>query len=186
MATWFSDHYTETGVDQSSLPVLPATGVPDSSRYGGKLMCIRSYISVTTATTTDEFRFCTMQSGDRVHFANTYLDGGWDASTILNLGLFTPGDGHDGAVIRNVIFAAALSVASAVDTWDSSEHLTEPSAFGGEHRGLTNWERVNISNPGTYPSNPNLAMDVAGVLSGANITTIGEMILEIWYTPQGA
>ncbi len=185
MATWFSDHYTETGVDQSSLPVLPATSAPDSSVDGGRLYIMRAFVSITTGTTGDELRLWTMRSSDRIHFFNVFCDGGFDNASTLDFGFYATGDNHDGAVVGDVdVLSKGIDITSAIDAWDASE-LFNDNSLDGTDRGKKVWELINVGAASTYAQEPNVALDVVALFT-ANVTTIGKLVIEVGYTPQGA
>jgi hypothetical protein len=186
MATFFSDHYTTTGVDQSSLPVLRSDAIPDSSRDHGRLMISRAAVTITTATVGDLIKFVTMKSGDRIHHVSVYVDGGWDASVVMHLGFHEQGDNHDGDLVGSATtLAASIDVASALDAWDAAETYGFGSNPSGEHRGLRIWEVINVQTASTYTVDPNIAFDLTGKVIAANITTVGLCVLEVAYTPQG-
>lgn len=172
MATYFSDWYGADGVDDTSLPANPK--ILASAVKGGMVQFYRAEATVSDMAAADDIRLMTLKRTDRLWALYLQTDGGFDVSNSVELGIWTPGDAHDGAMIDVDLFGAAHDLTSALDV------LTEvftSGAAGGEDRGKQLWEIAATGAPSyTEEADAPLEFDIA-IDGVGNDTTAGTVVL---------
>lgn len=167
MATYYSDHFTPTGVSQTS-------ATRDHRTQSKRQTVKKDIVNVTAlALTTDVVRFTTLPSGARI--VDLRITGGDEADAgALDIGLHKS-ERHGGAVIDKDLFADAVAKdAARVDAFDEAGTLDD------QDRGKHLWELANIG-AGTYTEDPQEEWDITGTPSTSFTTTANSFTLEIDY-----
>jgi hypothetical protein len=180
MATWFSDHYTVTGVNQTALPALRGDAIPDTRRKHGRLHISRGYAEILDSAAADVVRMMTIRSDAHLHWICLFSDGGFSASNSADVGIYLSGDDHDGALVDVDLFDAAVDVTAAISTWDAAEIFTD-GVLTGEHRGLPMWELANAG-ADTLTADPRVLYDITVTLNGDDSAAASKLVMEIGYT----
>jgi hypothetical protein len=170
MATYYSDHFTGTGISQTSADKTHRAP-PGTKRT--HLYKDRIYVKAL-AVTTDLIRFTTLGSGTRIY---EMLISGDDAAAAgaLNLGLHKS-TRHGGAVIDADVFASAVAKnASRVDAFE------EAATLGDFERGEFLWQLADAGDA-TYTADPQEEWDITGTPSTSFTTTAQGFLLEILYS----
>jgi hypothetical protein len=180
MATYFSDHFATTGLNQTSLP-NPAPQIP----FGRKHSKVRTHIVSVDLTgsdpaTNDEIRFCTLKSGDRIMSLKCSADAAWDATNALHVGVHASGKNHDGAVIDADLFATALDIAAGFAMTDV---LLESQTLDDEDIGKQLWQMMD-KGAATYTEDPLIDVDITGTISASGAAG-GKIQMVIEYTHGG-
>lgn len=167
MATYFSDHFTPTGVSQTA-------AVRDHRTQEKRQHVVKDIVHVTAlALTTDLIRFTTLPAGSRI--VDLRISGGDQAGAgALNLGLHKSLR-HGGAVIDADLFASAVAKnAARVDAFVESTTLTHSM------RGDRLWQLADTG-AGTYTEDPQEEWDITGTPSTSFTTTANSFLLEVDY-----
>ena len=173
MATYFSNHYTETGSSQTAVDrrwKAPAGIAHGRLRY--KICRCTGLV-----TNSDHVRFGTFKSSDRIVDMLLSCVGDSDAGD-LNIGAHLTGSNNDGAVIDMDVFASQLATAGGLDRTDA---MLEATNCVDEDRGLPLWELASKS-VGTHTADPLVNIDITGTPTTTFTTTAEALVLEIWYT----
>lgn len=176
MPTFYSDHFTETGAGQTSLPVEP---IPPSA--GIAHARLRKHIARISdpsdaAAAADVLRFCRLRSSWRIHAIAVSASAAWTGGT-LDLGLHEAGTDHDGAVVDADLFASALDIATG---FGRSDGFVESTTLVDEDRGKTVWELAAIG-AASYTADPGIDFEITGTLGGTPAGP-GEVVVEVYYT----
>lgn len=179
MANWFSDHYGTDGSADSS--IADPTKIVNRGISGDSELVKRAEITVLDSASGDVLRLFTMNSGDRLYSLTYGSDGGFNASSSNELGLYTHNVEHDGAVLDVDLFGAAIDLTSAVDASTEALYL---GVLGGEDRGKQLWEQLALG-AGSDTTDPQVQYDVCLTLSGEDDATSSTLIVVAKYTAGG-
>jgi len=180
MARYFSDHFTATGVTQTALQV-PGT-VTASGVNHGRIYYKRAQLTVLGLnSTTDELRFFSLNSGDRLLELWLSSDGAAGAGAV-DVGLYESGRDHTGTVVDANMFATAIDISSGLDR---DEVLLEAEVLQHESHGIMMWEAVNVFSSATYAVDPLINFDVTCNVTTDFTTTAPVLVLEAYYTSSG-
>ena len=164
MTNYFSDHYTETGLEQSAVnrnwkaPV----GIAHSRLRYKVAGC------TNLPLTTEEVRFMTFKSTDRL-IDMLVTSGGLAGAGDILFGLYYSGLNHDGAVVDADLFAPAVTTSTAVARVD---HFTD-GVLTNFHRGQMLWEQAVVG-AAIWTADPGGTFDLVGTV-GTTFTTPAEV-----------
>ncbi len=186
MATHFSEHIAAA----STATVAPPTAVPIPSIKAGpgihgaaiKKKFVSMDFTVGTLATGEEVRLFSMKSGDRIDTIRLTSDANFGATTTLtaDLGLYEPGDLHDGAVVDIDLFVSLADISAG--SLNRIEFLTESGTITGTDRGLRLWEMSTLGAE-TLTEDPQVDYDLVLTIGVATLFTGGVMLIEVEYTP---
>jgi len=179
MATYFSNHYTSTGIEQ--------TAVDAGFRVSAAISHGRVRYKRADATglflTTDTVRMFTMQSGYRLLELWLSSDG-YSGAGAINIGLHKSGNAHDGLVIDADLFATAQTTSTIITRTNMlSEGGSAAIAVATESavNGLPLWQLAAMG-AGTDTSDPGESWDFTITPSTSHTTNNILLTLEAYYT----
>ena len=173
MATYFSDHYAEDFSTNSTVDKQYKI----SAGIGHARLRYKKALCTVMALTTDQIRFMTFKSSDRIVSILVSATGGSTAGA-LDVGLHLTGNNHDGAVIDKDLFGAALDTKGALAR---TESFIEAGTLTEADRAKPLWVVAAIG-AASYTVDPGVQFDLSGVPSTSFTDAVEVMTVEVWYT----
>ena len=172
MATFFSDHYTATGVSQSAVDRRHKV----AAGAGHGRLRYKKVNLTGLVTNSDHARFATFKSSDRIIEILVSASGASTAGD-LNIGLHLAGNNHDGAVIDMDLFASALATAGALAR---QEAFKEATTLTDLDRGEPIWS-LNTGHA-LWTADPGIEIDLTGTPTTTFTDTAEVLTVEVLYT----
>jgi len=176
MSVWYSDHYGADGTSDNSIaspPNVVSVGVKH-----GRIRYARATLT-GLCLDTEVMRYLTLKSSDRILEIMISSDGGSTAAA-ANYGVYKAGNAHDGAVLDADLFASAQALSTAIARTDI---FNESAVLQHEDRGKQLWELVVVgADPDSYTADPQILMDICGVVSTTFTDAVSITTLEVYYT----
>ncbi len=178
MPTWFSDHYTTAGLDESSLPTLRSAADATVQIKHSRMRHSMAIISVTDGAAADVFRMMTLRSSDRIIEMNWLSDGGFVAEAVADLGCYKSGDAHDGAILDADLFDTAVDISSAT----GYTAVFNDGILTEEDRGKQLWELVVVgADPDSWTEDPKINIDLTLLMVSEPTAGLGLFKLFVKY-----
>ena len=174
MSTWYGTHFgvdAGTGVALTHPPKVVSNGIKH-----GRIRYNRAMIT-GLCLSTEEMRFFSMKSSDRLLELMVSSDGGSTAAA-ANFGVYLSGDAHDGAVVDADLFASAQALSTAIARTDI---FNESAVLQHEDRGKMLWELCAVG-AGSDTVDPQVSYDICGVVSTTFTDAVSIVVLEAYYT----
>jgi hypothetical protein len=176
MAEFFSDHFASPSANTAVGLHYRAPVNISQARTRTKVARITGLFS-----TSDVVRMMSLRSSDRLLQLHVGSDAGSTAGTV-HVGVYKPGENHDGAVEDVDLFDNALDISTAaIDPWGADAMVA--GVLVGTDRGKTMWELVTLGNgPGNYTEDPNLGFDLCFTPSVSFTVADTELTMIATYT----
>ncbi len=187
MARHFSEHYAADSTSAVAVATAALDPVkkakPGIAHVNVKRKVVHLDFSQSTIAAAEEVRCFTLKSGDRPFQMRWSTDSTWAGSALTaDIGLYTPGGAHDGAVLDIDLFASATDILATIARADV---LTEAGTIEDHHRQIPLWEMLALG-AGSDTTDPFLEYDVVITFKTVTTMTVQDRIfLEMDYVPAG-